>query len=49
MRLVGNDLDKLMVPETKIGDTFSESIFNQGFSKLYRLDQTATTGELGYI
>ena len=44
---VGSNLDKLMVSETKIDDTFPESQFLiEGFSKPFRLDRTAKDGEI---
>ena len=46
VRFVGNNLDILMVSETKIEDTFPESQLSiDGFSKLFRLDRTAKDGE----
>ena len=44
MKYVGNNLDLLMVSETKIDDTFPESIFNRGFSTPYRLHWAAKGG-----
>ena len=42
---VGNNLDILMISETKIDDTFPESQFLiEGFSKPFRLDRTAKGG-----
>ena len=42
---VGNNLDILMISETKIDDTFPESQFLiEGFSKPFRLDRTAKDG-----
>ena len=42
---VGDNLDILMVSETKIDDTFPESQFLiEGFSKPFRLDRTAKGG-----
>ena len=42
---VGNNLDILMISETKIDDTFPESQFLiEGFSKPFRLDRTAKSG-----
>ena len=42
---VGNNIDILMVSETKIGDTFPESQFlMKGFSTPCRLDWTAKCG-----
>ena len=42
---VGNNLDRLLVSETKIDDTFPESKFLiEGFSIPYRLDRTAEGG-----
>ena len=42
---VGNNLDILMVTETKIDDTFPESQFLiESFSKPFRLDRTAKGG-----
>ena len=44
---VGNNLDILMISETKIDDTFPKSKFLiEGFSKPFRLDRTAKGGEL---
>ena len=46
VRFVGNNLDILMVSETKIDDTFPESQFLiDGFSKPFRLDRSAKGGE----
>ena len=45
VKYVGNNLDILMVSETKIDDTFPESQFLiEGFSTPYRLDRTAKGG-----
>ena len=45
VKYVGNDLDILMVSETKIDDNFLESQFLiEGFSTPYRLDRTAKSG-----
>ena len=45
VRFVDNNLDILMVSETKIDDTFPESQFLiKGFSKPFRLDRTAKGG-----
>ena len=45
VRFVGNNLDILMVSETKIDDTFPKSQFLiEGFSKPFRLDRTAKGG-----
>ena len=45
VRFVGNNLDILLVSETKIDVTFPESQFLiEGFSKLFRLDRTAKDG-----
>ena len=45
VKYVGNNLNILMVSETKIDDTFLESQFlTEGFSALYRLDWTAKGG-----
>ena len=47
MQYVGNNVDILMVSETKIDDTFTEPQFlMEGFSTPYRLDQTAKGGEI---
>ena len=44
---VGNKLDIFMVSETKIDDTFPDSQFLiEGFSKPFRLDRTAKSGEI---
>ena len=46
VRFVGNNLDILMVSETKIDNTFLESQFLiDSFSKSFRLDHTAKGGE----
>ena len=45
VRIAGNNLDILMVSETKINDTFPESQFLiEDFSKPFRLDRTAKGG-----
>ena len=45
VKYVGNNLNILMVSETKIDDTFLESQFlTEGFSAPYRLDWTAKGG-----
>ena len=45
VRFVGNNLDILMVSETKIDDTFLKSQFLiEGFSKPFRLDRIAKGG-----
>ena len=45
VKYVGNNLDILVVSETKIDDTFPESQFLiEGFSTPYRLDRTAKGG-----
>ena len=45
VKYVGNNLDTLMVSETKIDDTFPQSQFlMEGFSKPYRLDRTGKGG-----
>ena len=45
VRFVGNNLDVLMVSETKVDDTFPELQFLiEGFSKPFRLDHTAKGG-----
>ena len=45
VKYVGNNLDILMVSETKIDGTFPESQFlMEGFSTPYRLDRTAKGG-----
>ena len=45
VKYVGNNLDILMVSETKIDDTSPESQFlMEGFSTPYRLDRTAKGG-----
>ena len=45
VKYVGNNLDILMVSETKIDDTFPESQFLiESFSTPYRLDRTAKGG-----
>ena len=47
VKYVGNDLDILVVSETKIDDTFPESQFLiEGFSTSYRLDLTAKGGRI---
>ena len=44
-RVIGNNLDILMVSETKIEDTFPESQFlMEGFSTPYRIERTANSG-----
>ena len=41
MKYIGNNLDIIMVSETKIDDTFPESQFlMEGFSTPHRLDQS---------
>ena len=45
MKLVSNNLDILMISETKIDDTFPDSQFLiEGFSSPYRLDRTSKGG-----
>ena len=45
VKYVGNNLDILMVSETKIEDTFPESQFlMEGFSTPYRTERTANSG-----
>ena len=45
VKFVGNNLDILMVSETKLDDTFPDSQFlMEGFSTPYRLDRTAKGG-----
>ena len=47
VKFVGNNVDMLMVSETKIYDTFSGSQFLiEGFSKPFRLDRTAKGGRI---
>ena len=47
VRFVGNNLDILMVSETKIDDTFLKSQFLiEGFSKPFRLDRIAKGGRI---
>ena len=47
VRFVGNNLDVLMVSETKVDDTFPELQFLiEGFSKPFRLDHTAKGGRI---
>ena len=44
---INNNLDILMISETKINDTFLDSQFLiQGFSVPYRLDRAAKEGEI---
>ena len=45
MKYVDNNLDILMVSETKIDDTFPESqVLMEGFLTSYRFDRTAKGG-----
>ena len=47
VKYVGNNLDILLVSQTKIDDTFPETQFlKEGFSTTYRLDRTAKGGEI---
>ena len=47
LNYVGNNLDKLMVSETKIDDNFPGSQFLiEGFPTPYRLDRTAKGGSV---
>ena len=47
VKYVGNNVDILMVPETKIGNTFAESQFSiECFSTPYRLDETTKGREV---
>ena len=47
VKFVGNNIDMLMVSETKIYDTFSRSQFLiEVFSKPFRLDRTVKGGRI---
>ena len=47
VKYVGNNIDILMVSDTKIDDTFPESqVLMESFSTPYRLDWTAKGGEI---
>ena len=50
MSFINNNLDILLISETKIDDTFPGSQFLiEGFSVHYRLDRTAKGGGIFYI
>ena len=47
MSFINNNLDILMISETKIDDTFPDSqLLIEGFSVAYRLDRTAKGGRI---